>query len=276
MSLQKTFVNKFFLIKPQKRQITLSNFSFAAIGIMLGLISFIPYSSNFVFYAIKLFQLLLFFAFGNVYVLQRQIFLNQKDSVKPRNYMLPVAISLCIILSGLYLLFSRQMWMMAFSSMAAFMLPFFLKLCWSLFTAIPEKKYDTWIPRKGVSDRASIFIDSLSVKLKLCRHLLDVPDKVYKVHAPHYIKLGDFFSHFLTEQNRNPDTSVEDTDDNENKYAWEFFATDLYGLQLRRLDPYLTLVENKIRKGAVIYLRRITQSVKLLSYTKNLINETVE
>ncbi len=277
MSFQQTLVNRLFFKQLKKKQINLSSFSIITIGILLGLISLLNSKNNFEHYFLKALQLILFFGFGMICISFQKNFEKVNPTYKPRNFVLPIAILLCAVLSAIYIFFRKEILIMAFSSSAAFVIPFFLNHSWTYFNNIPDKEYDTWIPKKRISNTASIFLDCISVKIKIARRYFDVHEQTYSVYAPYYIKLGDFFSRFLEEKNRNIETAIEDIDKAKNKYAWEFFITDLYGLQLRRLDPNLTLVENKIKQDAIIYLKRTKEPVKLLYYAKqNLINETIK
>ena len=141
--------------------------------------------------------------------------------------------------------------------------------------AIPRKKFSLWIPNKIIEGGASIFLDSVSVRLKLATKLEDLHEQTFTVNIPGYIKLGDFFTRFLYAQNKKADTAIEDTDRKKNRYAWEFFATDRYGLQQRRLDPDLNINQNKIKQAAYVRARRVYEPLKLLTTPQNVINENV-
>lgn len=272
MSLQRTLKSNFF-IKPAKEKLFHQGFFTAiAIGMLLGSIALLNVNGAFGYYSVKALQLILFFAVGNLYISSRQDFLKLHPAEKPGNDILLITFSLCVLLSALYIFLRKDVWLMAFSSSAAFMLPFFLKLCWRLFTSIPGKEFNAWFPHERVaSGRASVSLDSLLVRLKTTQHVSDVHEKIYTVFVPHYIKLGDFFSYFLTEHNAHAASLIEDKDEKGNKYAWEFFTTGFFGLQSKKLDPDLTMIENKIKNDALVYIKRLIQPDKLLSHNKNLL-----
>ncbi len=276
MALQQTAVSQFALTNEKKRQVSFSFLAVTVIGILPGFIALIHVNSVFGYYSLKALQVVLFFAFGILFISPKQNLVNFQSADKSRNRMLFVSIFLCISLSILYFFLEKDSLMMAFSSSAAFLLPFVFKLCWLFFTHIPGKEFSIWIPQEKISYKTTVSLDSLLVRIKLTQHVSNVDEKIYTVFIPYYVKLGDFFNHFLITHNANVASSIEHIDTSGNKYAWEFFKTGFYGLQLKRLDPALTMAENKINKDALLYLKRLKQQVKLLAYKKSLYNETIK
>ncbi len=272
MSFQKILTSAFVSNFAKEKQL----FAAIAIGILSGSIALLHVNRAVGFYSIKAVQLIVFIALGNRYNSTRQSAL-QPHPEKFISQVLLIAVTLCVLLNVFYLFLRKDVWLMAFGSSAAFVLPVFLKLCWRLFTSIPRKEFNTWFPHnRKVTQRAPVFLNSFLVRLKLKQHVTDVDEKIYTVFIPQYNSLGDFFSRFLTEHNVYAASFIEDNDGNENKYAWEFFTTAFFGLQLRRLDPLLSMQENKIKKDALVYVKRLMQPNKLPSHKKNILNETIK
>ncbi len=277
MSLEKALITQ-TLVKPVKEgQFHLRFFLAIVLCLLLGSIALLNLTGAISYYFIKAAQVILFVAFGYIYISPKQNFLKPQPVEKQKNHIIFITFLLCIFLSAYYILLKKDVWLMAFSSSAAFVLPFILKLTWHLFTSIPPKEFNTWFPRdRTVTEKASVSLDSLLVRLKITQHVSDIDEKIYTVFIPQHVKPGDFFSRFLAEHNTHIASSIEDIDTKGNKYAWEFFITGFYGLQLRRLNPDLTMSENKIKTDAVVYIKRLRQPVKLSFYNKNLLNETIK
>ena len=265
MALQQTLTSQ-FSINTKERQVGFSFFFALVTGTLLGSISFTNVNSAFGHYTVRALQVVMFFVFGNMYISFRRSFLDLQPGKKSLNHILTFSISLFITLGTLYFFFRKDVLIMAFSNCAAFVLPFFLKLCWIFFTRIPAKEFKVWFPGEVIPGRATVSLDSLLVRLKITQHVSDIDEKIYTVFIPPHIRLGDFFSSLLTERNKNVASSIEDKDAKGNKYAWEFFTSVFYGLLLRRLDPGSTMDENTLKKDAVLYIKRLIQPVKLSSY----------
>ena len=251
---------------------------FFIVILLAGFLSLLPFQTTSAYYLFKSIQLLVFLIMGLI-ICNR--FKKEKESKKNTLMQLlfkvamPGALMIFIELNIVYYFFERNIWLMAISSAAAFLIPFFMNISWNLLLLIPVKKFTLWIPNKSVESGASIFLDSINVRLKLAKKLEDLHEQTFAINIPGYIKLGDFFTRFLYAQNKKAETAIEDTDRKKNRYAWEFFATDRYGLQQRRLDPDMNINQNKIKQAAYIRAKRVYEPLKLLTTTQSIINENV-
>lgn len=266
MALQKTTPVIYFQTTQIRVLLKFKPFIIMLCAVILSTVSFFNANSVFQVYLYKIVQLLLFVLLGVFY----QVFqLKSKapNSLSLKQKIIPVAIITCAICTALCLVYSiygNISLIIALSSGAAFAVPFIVNESWILFNKIPEKEYRIWVPEKRIENNASIFLDSLYLKLKLGKKYHDSEDEVYKVYMPYYIKLGEFFSRFINEKNRKL-TVIEDVDYLKKLYAWEFFATDNYGVQSRRLDPNKNIVDNKLKQSSVIVAKRV-EPIKLLTY----------
>lgn len=259
MPLEKTAKDYFFIKPIKEKQFHLSFFSVIAIGLLFGSFALLHISSAVGYYFVKALQLLLFFVAGNHFISVPPNFLTLHFPVNAENKILRFAFSLCMSLIVFYLFLKKAVWLMAFSSTAAFLLPYILKLCWHLFNSIPIKEFNAWTPKAMMPGRTAVSLDSVLIRLKFTQHVSDANEKIYTVFVLRYTKLGDFFSRFLAQYNAHVGSAIESTDEKGNKYAWEFFTTGFFSSPTRRLDPDLTIIDNKLRKHAVIYIKRFIQ-----------------
>ena len=251
--LQSTSVENVYI------NINFKNIVFIGCGILSGLISLLPVTTNSGYFILKLLQEILFLMLGIAYIISLKKDVLTSRNLNMKKYPIYLTLIYCVVLTVLYFLFKRDLWFMSLSSSVAFILPFCMSICWIYFLAIPDKEYKIWVPKKITSNTASLFLDSIFIKIKIARKQDDVIENIYSVYAPHYTKLGDFFSRFISNQNHNKDSVIEETDNSNERFAWQFFITDLYGLQIRRLDPNLSLADNKIKQAAIINIRRVKQ-----------------
>ena len=82
---------------------------------------------------------------------------------------------------------------------------------------------------------------------------------ILSARIPEEITLGDWFDWFMQDQaKRSPKTPIEGTGSNKDS-GWLFYSPKWfsYPLFIHILNPRLTAGENSVRKGQIIYIKRV-------------------
>lgn len=146
-------------------------------------------------------------------------------------------------------------------------IPYMVYLSLDSFHKIPPPIYDLWNLKTSGYQRN--YWDNLDhfkaqmVVVKVKRRASDQGYTTLSVRLPDEIPLGDWFDWFLQDQSkRTPHAPIETVSGGAGRNSgWLFYTSRWisFPLFIRVLDPKLTGEENKIRKGQVIYAKRVKQ-----------------
>jgi hypothetical protein len=149
---------------------------------------------------------------------------------------------------------------MAYPSASGFLLPTVISLSWHYFNTIPARKFKPWYNPVDTDNRVPIFLNSLSVRIRLLRRCTDTHEEMFYLTAPGQTKFGKLFQQFIAEQNKHEGLEIECMDERQHPLGWEFFVQIFGGLIRNHLDTELSLRENKIKDNAIIIARRISSA----------------
>jgi type VI secretion system TssN-like protein len=263
----KTIIHEFIQVLSENRKINLRYILILVpAAICLGAICFIGAGTDAGLPA-KIFQLLLFVTAGCLHL----YFLNQKITLfwlrfLREEILYTVFTGLLIFISLLvfYMIAGKGMLIMSAASSGAFVLPHIVFHSWFLYSSIPEEKFDVWIrPLKPSRDDENdiIFMEHITIQLKVARKYFGAQEQVFVRKVAEGSKLGELFFAILHEENGDTKTPIEYYDRNHNLFGWVFYARKRIGkiVKHRRLDPELTLSENRLHQNSMIFIKRIRQ-----------------
>lgn len=144
-----------------------------------------------------------------------------------------------------------------------FLIPFFTEFSLSRFHLVPPPIYELWKLSSSHYDRryweAQDHFKAKLIKVKIKRKTGDKSYMILSARIPEEITLGDWFDWFMQDQaKRSPKTPIEGTGSNKDS-GWLFYSPKWfsYPLFIHILNPRLTAGENKVRKGQIIYIKRV-------------------
>ena len=145
--------------------------------------------------------------------------------------------------------------------------PYLTYLSLQNFHQIPPPIYELWNPAASGYQRNYWenfdHFRAKTVKVRIKRRALDKEYASLSVRLPDEIPLGDWFDWFLQDQSkRTPHAPIEGAEGGADgrEGGWIFYTSRWisYPLFIRVLDPKLTGEDNKVRKGQVIYAKRVS------------------
>ena len=144
-----------------------------------------------------------------------------------------------------------------------FLLPFLVAFSLSRLHLVPPPIYELWKLSSSHYDRyyweAQDHFKAKLIKVKIKRRTGDKSYMLLSARIPEGISLGDWFDWFMQDQaKRSPKAPIEGTGNNKDN-GWLFYSPKwfIYPLFIRILDPRGTAEENRIRKGQIIYIKRV-------------------
>lgn len=208
----------------------------------------------------------------NAVIVERHFFFSTDDDT-PRSSNLPLIICILApsVLAIYFYFYVENFLIVSLIYASAILLPLIITTAWHLFVDIPHRKFDAWLNGEDDhDDKASIYINSITLNIKVSNKYFDLNEESNSVTLPGHVSFGKLFSRFIN--NRSEIELYELKDENDNPYGWEFFIESIGGLFKHYIDPNLTLRENKIKQNATIVARRI----KLMEdYPENELIETL-
>jgi len=141
-----------------------------------------------------------------------------------------------------------------------FIAPTFVVIAFDYFTRIPVRIYKVWdFPAPGTLADPSDdeMADPVIVNFEICRNTGD-RRTVFKAKAPRSMELGKLYYFFISDYNsRNANNPIE-IKEGENKLCkWTFFRTAGIFRGRIRLDPELSISENRIKENDSVICDRI-------------------
>ena len=210
---------------------------------------------------LRLVQVLAFFGIGcfNTISLQsgRATFLSGNYFVEHLLYSLLLAMVISIFLALVYYFTNSDMFM-AFSSGCAFLVPFLLSQAWFFYKHIPKNSEWVWTASETLPDELALsFRNKIPIRFQVSGKYFDMKEFQFPVMVSSWVKLGMVFHQFILEQNKDDDSRIELTDEDQNYYGWEFYVESLGGFSSRQLNPKLNVRENRVTQNSIIVARRV-------------------
>lgn len=161
--------------------------------------------------------------------------------------------------AGAYLLFTFNGFhipMLALASACAFLLPAALQQLWTYFDFFSSASYPPWLlpASPPLQKKATIFLNSLEIRIKIKLNYFDVTETTFMVTAPGRALLGSMF-HGLLLDGEAAQQGIQLTDEQLHPYAWQFFLQKPLGIVM--LNPEFTLAANKVKQKDTILAERI-------------------
>lgn len=249
------------------RYAIIHSIQFIAYTSLTGCLFLLDFDSKFISWFFITLQLFLFAASG---ILHIHLFSRKSSSKQLSKFSVLFSITLALIISValflLYLVFSPKGYFMAIASGSAFLLPSVIHNAWKTYKQFSQHRFKIWDEYEDItSDRVTIFLNSMVLKIKLARRYFDIDEEVYEVTLPGHVPFGKLFNDFLV---INKDKEhIEVIDENDNRYNWVFFIERKAAFGKRYIDPDLSLRENGLRDNQVIVGRRVRRVGKELETT---------
>lgn len=235
---------------------------FIFLALSIGALPILGLDSSYFFY-IKTGMLLGFLWMGKWFTstLNSRLYFLVQDSFDGRLlFTLFLSFSIFAGLSILYLFAEPSLLYLALGNTCAFLLPFLMVHAWNYYTCIPQSKFPVWyIPDGEIDTRATIFLNSITLKIKVTQKYFDPEEMEFVITEPGRMPLGKVFYHFITRQNAKADMTIDCVDENKHPFGWEFYVENLNGLFKRHLNPEASLIDNKVEENTVITAKRVKQ-----------------
>jgi hypothetical protein len=258
------FSTKTFYKKLRQNHYAVTNYigAFLLISVVFGSLTIMRTDSNDM---LRLVQILVFFGMGffNFFALQTESasFLSKNYFIEHLLYSLLIAIVISMFLAIVYF-FTNSDISMAFSSGCAFLVPFLLSQAWFFYKHIPKNPQWIWIDSEAMPDELALYFrNKIPIRFQVSRKYFDMKEFQFPVMVSSWVKLGMLFHQFILEQNKEDASRIELKDEDQNRYAWEFYAESLGGLISRQLNPKLNVRENRIMQNSIIVARRVRLNI---------------
>lgn len=170
------------------------------------------------------------------------------------------------ILATYYFFTSGPGLTLALASSAAFLVPSLVYQAWLEYREIPEKIFPAWYLPEGHADQPFATLagmDQVQLQLLIQRRSADAALSMYPVTAPARMKLGRLFEHFIRQHLASGDAGDIEFAAGSNP-AWQFKQRRWGGLISLPLNPAASLVDNGLRTGSVIIVRRVADADRSL------------
>lgn len=185
------------------------------------------------------------------------IFTTTDDALK-WVFTLSFTTGLTVVFLLLYFLKVGFTLLTAIASAAAFVLPFLVFESWLMYVGSTQQYYPPWHLPLGLFDkRATIFLNSVTVKMKVAGSFFYPEEVVFTTTGPARMQLGKLFHRLVVKQNSGDKPMIELLDETRQAFAWTFYAEGYKGLKQRVLDPEATLIQNKLKDGSTIVATRV-------------------
>ena len=236
---------------------------FAVVSVAIACGSFISAPSYFLSISARATLFVTYLALGVVYAF---IFCIKEKVSFSFTAILGLAILLSLLTFHFYLLYDQIF--NALSYTASFLLPaviFYNYVAYSTNSSKTVQK--VWYPDQNlISNKAIIFLNNIPIQFKLVVSSAGKKYEIFKTVAPSQMSLGKIFQAFLMQQANN-NFHIDQKDERGKKVGWLFYAQVARGINLRPLDPELSLRENSIKSKTVIILQRVKSEILQLEYT---------
>lgn len=230
-------------------------------ALILSCLSVINFSSDVMFWLMKVVQLIVFTGLG---ILHNAML--EKDTVSiedkfPGKIFFSTVLT-CLICAALllfYLLINRSVLFMALASSCAFFLPFTLLQSWRALEKIPDSELPVWHGfDENVEWPDTVYLSNLPITFRLTETQSDMVAVSFSIKAPLHMELSKLFNLFVLAAEKNYNIHIQFVDENNRFFGWQFFAESLKGLLNIQLDPGVSIGNNrKIRPDTVIYVKRV-------------------
>lgn len=141
--------------------------------------------------------------------------------------------------------------------------PLFFKESKKKYLQIPDPFYQYW--RVGKERKDIDYWDNID-KFRLMQVSINIKKKVnsdffskFDVKIAPDVNLGNWFDKFIEDQNyRFPNDAIESSAENEDS-GWIFYTAKYFSFPLfiRKLNPYETIAEGKIKNKQIIFAKRV-------------------
>lgn len=203
---------------------------------------------------------LLFLAAGTVHVWMLNKELPGFSHTQRWLFTFSLAGTVVLLFALFFLLQSRFSWLFMVSGPSAFLLPFTALEIYRLYNQVAEAGMTTWYPVSEFSATyPAIYVNGIPVCFKIImgenredRFSIDFLPSVR-------LKPGEILVDIAQKQKRQGGYDIPLLDENGEPYRWVFFTPDQV-LWKRALDPALTLSQNRIKYGNVIYAVRVEEN----------------
>lgn len=168
--------------------------------------------------------------------------------------------TLLLLLAFFYLMQNRFSWFMIIAGPAAFLFPFILFETYRLYLQVSYAGAKTWYPSGELTMTfPDIYVNGFPVRFKVIqgegsKDVLSI-DFLPSVR----MKPGEILVDIAQKQKRQGGQEFELANAAGEPYRWIFLTRDML-LWTRPLDPALTLSQNKIKYGNVIYALRVKEN----------------
>jgi hypothetical protein len=207
-----------------------------------------------------LIQALVFLVAGTVQVYQLNKELHRLSVVQRWLFSLSLAGTLLLLFAFFFLLQNRFSWFMIIAGPAAFLFPFVLLETYRLYLQVSYAGAKTWYPSHELSMTfPDIYVNGFPVCFKIIqgegsKDVLSI-DFLPSVR----MKPGEVLVDIAQKQKRQGGKEILLANAAGETYHWIFLTRDKL-LWNRALDPALTLSQNKIKYGNVIYALRVKEN----------------
>ncbi|MBE7169174.1 MAG: hypothetical protein INR73_01195 [Williamsia sp.] len=230
-------------------------------ALVLSCFSVFYLSSGFLFWLMKVVQLLSFASLGLLHttMIERGLpFLEDKFTSR-LSFSALLAALICIVLFAFYFFTNSSTLFMAFASSCAFFMPFTLRQFWNQYKKLPESRSIVWYGFNDELDSPDIvYLSSIPVTFRLEINPDEKTVLSFSIKAPLQMELSRLFNLFVLAAEKNYNIHIEPVDENNRFYGWQFFAEYLKGLLKLQLDPEVIVGDNRaIKPDTVIFVKRV-------------------
>lgn len=140
-----------------------------------------------------------------------------------------------------------------------FLLPYTIHQNWIFFKnlSVINAKKIWYLPEQSSQVRtATVFLNSIRIKIKIAP-TQGTAERIYETTVPGRLSIGNMFSNFINDEEKNTGELFELKDEEDHNYGWQFLTPSFLGISKRPVDADVSLNDNNIKANSVIFARRI-------------------
>lgn len=175
-------------------------------------------------------------------------------------WLYAVALSglMALAVAGGYFFYARLNWSVVMLNAAAFLLPFAMGKTREAFDDMAGASPPLWYYVPGSAAQPGVVsLHATPVRMKLRTRIAGVGSELFSFSAPGRMRIGNILYHIISESANRADTAIDWADAAGEAYGWTFYRSRFGGLVRQYLQPDGTLIENNIKRNAVIVAERV-------------------
>lgn len=146
----------------------------------------------------------------------------------------------------------------------AFLVPFVLAELWQVYAEISYGEAKVWkLTSELDNEYPAIYITGVPIRFKVMDTEAEASFGLIETRALPRMKLAEAFCDTVQKQNKKAEQPIHLVDAAQKPTRWVFYTNDMV-VWKRSLDPELSIIKNKLKRNAVIYVQRLPEVAPLM------------